>query len=451
MGWRTGGPGGELRELVDGKGEVLKTWTPSEWEAAKAELEAYAIDEANLSKTETARLLDEVTNSFPAKEAAGIEADGSQLMTAARAAGTGLDAGTTAGLDLAGEAGGVLASGVGATVFGGILGAPVAFKLGVDIGNGLDSLFGWPEWEVFKSPEESEEVKKTGTSVEWREKPEPGWYFNTVYEQRYEEEEYLGEGKYKGTGKEVVHVYGTAPLGTPTWTEPVGESHEEKLLSLLCATANVAGSACVLGPPQPEGVPSPGALTGGRESNNSADGLASRPTVSAPGAASAPLFGDSTTEKVIEKTNTFHSEHSEHEASVRKEAEEQEKESKEHPKTPGGLGPPNLPGLHFPNIAPLCHNFPFGVPCWLYQSIANWSGTAAVPSFTIGSFSVGGKSVPGATVNLESLEPVMVKVRPFILLFSVVGLVLLFYSFARGGGPAPGEQTELFDGSDYEV
>lgn len=107
----------------------------------------------------------------------------------------------------------------------------------------------------------------------------------------------------------------------------------------------------------------------------------------------------------------------------------------------GGFGS-GLPDLKLPKFGAICTNFPFGVPCWLIGEFAAWSSTASTPIFTIEAVKIHGATIGPASVNLSSLEPIMTKVRPFMILFSTIGLVLLFYNFARGGGPPSGGQGD---------
>ena len=99
---------------------------------------------------------------------------------------------------------------------------------------------------------------------------------------------------------------------------------------------------------------------------------------------------------------------------------------------------PTLPGINFPNFGVLCKGFPFGVPCWLAETIEGWSTASKPPEWGISSFSIEGHSIPGAKFNLAKLEPIMEVVRPAMIVFATIGLVLLFYTFAKGGGPPSG-------------
>ena len=110
------------------------------------------------------------------------------------------------------------------------------------------------------------------------------------------------------------------------------------------------------------------------------------------------------------------------------------------------IGSPTEPGINFPKFGVLCKGFPFGVPCWLAQTIEGWSATSKAPEWGISSFTIEGHTVPGAKFNLTKLEPIMEVVRPAILVFATIGLVLLFYRFAKGGSPASGSGSDSSSG-----
>jgi hypothetical protein len=102
------------------------------------------------------------------------------------------------------------------------------------------------------------------------------------------------------------------------------------------------------------------------------------------------------------------------------------------------IGGPSLPGFDSPDFGVLCKGFPFGVPCWLAKTIEGWSATPKAPVWGIGSFTVEGHKVEGGGFDLAKLEPVMEKVRPAMIVFATIGIVLLFYRLAKGGSPASG-------------
>lgn len=111
-----------------------------------------------------------------------------------------------------------------------------------------------------------------------------------------------------------------------------------------------------------------------------------------------------------------------------------------------GIGGPTEPGINFPKFGVLCKGFPFGVPCWLAQTVEGWSAASKAPKWGISSFSVEGHTIPGATFDLTKLEPIMEVVRPAMLVFATIGLVLLFYRFAKGGSPASGSGSDSSSG-----
>lgn len=118
------------------------------------------------------------------------------------------------------------------------------------------------------------------------------------------------------------------------------------------------------------------------------------------------------------------------------------------PPSHGGIGGPTEPGFKFPSFPVLCKGFPFGVPCWLAKTIESWSTTAEAPVWGF-HFEWEARRIEGS-FNFAKLEPIMEKVRPAMVIFATVGLVLLFYSFAKGGGPPSGsgvsyENADLSD------
>jgi len=101
----------------------------------------------------------------------------------------------------------------------------------------------------------------------------------------------------------------------------------------------------------------------------------------------------------------------------------------------GGITPP---GINFPKFGVLCKGFPFGVPCWLAKTIEGWSATGKAPVWGVEEFEVHGKKIKGLTFDFAKLEPLMEKIRPALIIFATIGLVLLFYRFAKGGSPPSG-------------
>ena len=107
------------------------------------------------------------------------------------------------------------------------------------------------------------------------------------------------------------------------------------------------------------------------------------------------------------------------------------------------IGPPTEPGFDLPKLGVLCHGFPFGVPCWLVSTIVAMSTTAKAPDWTIvPEIEVSGHKVHEGKFDFAKLEPIMEIVRPAMIAFTTIGIVLLFYSFAKGGGPPSGGNTD---------
>ena len=110
-----------------------------------------------------------------------------------------------------------------------------------------------------------------------------------------------------------------------------------------------------------------------------------------------------------------------------------------------GVGPPTEPGFKLPSFGVLCHGFPFGVPCWLAEVISSWSSTSKAPELGLEEIEIDHRKIPAGTFNLAHLEPEMEYIRPAMVIFATIGLVLLFFSFAKGGGPPSGGQGDTTD------
>ena len=423
------------RKLLGPSGETLKEWTAEQWEAWKNEINGVSKAIGESSPTEQ-KLIEEVPGITQ-----GEAEDAVDVVEKAREAGSGLGSDISGTLDFAGEAGGSLALGAGATALGGLFLGPTAFHLGVDIGNALDSFFGLPTWEAFKEeaseghdPEvEHEDGYCVPGRCEATYHEDPGFYVNCyggVWSYHQEEEggpePPAEEGCKPDKGLEAGPIIEVFSKNYKTWAFAL----------LLCAAAtaesgcsvnnstnpnNPAGTALT-----PEGVPRPGGLTKSQEEGNEAAGLSSKPKVSAPTTPSHNL----TTHEIQRITE---------EKTTREYIERESPHKEEYTTEPaGGIGAPTLPGFKIPSFGALCEGFPFGVPCWLFSTIESWSGAGSAPEWGIEGFSVLGHEVHGTKFKLSHLEPIMEKARIAMLLFCTIGLVLLFYNFAKGGSPPSG-------------
>ena len=131
-----------------------------------------------------------------------------------------------------------------------------------------------------------------------------------------------------------------------------------------------------------------------------------------------------------------------HEYAPKTEIKVEENPATVSPPETTGVGPPTEPGLKLPSFAVLCKGFPFGVPCWLAETISSWSATGKAPEWGLEEIEIDHTKIPSGKFNLAKLEPEMEIIRPAILIFATIGIVLLFFSFAKGGGPPSGGGAE---------
>lgn len=116
------------------------------------------------------------------------------------------------------------------------------------------------------------------------------------------------------------------------------------------------------------------------------------------------------------------------------------------------IGGPSLPGIKFPNLHLLCTTFPFGVPCWLKNQLEAFSAVSSPPVWTIGSFTISGHTIGPVSIHLSLIEPIMEKIRPWMVLFGTLGIVLFFYKVFTGKSIGGGENptgTVPDPGSDF--
>jgi hypothetical protein len=140
-------------------GEVIKRWTAGEWGAWKREVES--ANECLVRASACAS--DILTKRTGLIYATPGEANGGATIVAdARAAGTSLSSDVAKSMDVTAEVGGTLNLGLASTALGVVALGPVAFELGIEIGNGIDQLFGLP---MFGEKELEEKVATHPTCV----------------------------------------------------------------------------------------------------------------------------------------------------------------------------------------------------------------------------------------------------------------------------------------------
>lgn len=540
--------GSEHVEKTD-SGEVVRRWTEGEWKAWRNELDglSQAVDEpvvgdiSSLPSVET----------LPAHAQESVET----IVSTARESGAGLESSESTVLDGLGEDAGGIAEVGGASLLGTVALGGAAFYLGVEIGNGIDQLFGFPSFAGRAQQEEEAEEQA------------PGYGCNVSFKGEGEEIEANGEGGERWDGPPGYYVsceshgamavrstgywtsgsHGSEPgWSTYAFTAPVhvqhthsvvrvsrtgcyGECHEESVYTYgwnesSCKIEVVTAEMLKGVQPdpyecQPKGVPFTGPLSKSIEESNAAHGFSSVPSVTpldvppvtptelSPERVETTTLNDPAREH-IERTETpkkiEEEEAAKEEEEKRKKlipvpfpwegetGEEYAKELEEHELAPnvktlpaeyidprkgpsavvtvvptpgtsveagstvevntnpatapaplpgGGIGAPSLPGIHLPHMTGLCKNFPFGVPCWLWQEVESWSSTKSPPTLGWASFEIDHHVVPAVAVSLSPLEGVMEVVRVFELVLGSIGVVLLFYRFAKGGSPDSGSNT----------
>jgi hypothetical protein len=536
---------------------VVQEWTAGEWQAQRHLMEgtreclddAYADCQKALLEHKTG-MKDPITNG-EAESAEGLVED-------ARSEGDELPGAVTRELDIPSEAGGALDLAAASTVLGAVLLGPTAFKIGVDIGNGLDQLFGFPELKLEEGHPEStvetctvsyQEAHKNspgvgGESFEFpagyyascsggrggvqsefqtqatvkceyensiggeagavpgmnhykrlKVRDESGAFSESCHEEQifreyviyewYEPEPKLEkcepgkelpnwlEGADEGPGegqRECVPVgipqklpmseaqlkenkehggvevpkVAPATLPAPGKAELLPEKEMKRALEILPAHTWVTThtkttikkmreeeEAAEIEIPQPE----PSEVGTHYEERLKELGFTNITTEILPETAIDIEVGPNEVSKVVPSPHTF----------VKPETEVVVEVNPDDAPTPGEsskpITSPTLPGIKFPSFPVLCKGFPFGVPCWLISAIEGWSATGACPQWGFENLEIHGKDI-NSKFDLCKLEPIMEKVRPAMLLFATMGIVLLFFKFAKGGAPPSGSQQD---------
>lgn len=507
-------------------GEVIKAWSKTQWGELERTLDGMGSDAGYASNSEWYSAV-EGAGSTEYKQAGEIVED-------ARIEGTGAKTGLVEGIEEAGADGGTLPLDMGAgTIAGGLLLGPAAFVLGVELGNGIDSLLHFPKLEVFTGETEEKEYYDTEGPHRWRVSYYKEWRYTSTFGATELPPGYYLECGAVGSGAAYLNEYNTGYPGDHRIEEcpdpPFAGSHlpfkyggehgstvEWWYDSAECNahiwTVETLYPECLV----PDELPGAGQITTPIEKVNTEHGLAKKPVEKSP--VTRPKEVEPIEEekdkkiielepvrKRIEETGpkeegieipppeknelgtTYKTELEtlgfedvqerelpeayinpevgpEDVARVEPEPGHKEKPSAEisvevNPKDapePGEgsskIGAPTLPGLKLPKLALLCTTVPFGIPCWIVKQVEAFSATSEAPVWSIGPFHTAAFTIPEAKIHLSEIEPVMEKIRPWMKLFGVIGIVVFFFTvftgkrLGGGGNPAgdvPGPETAI--------
>lgn len=534
------------RILKNGAGETVRAWSPSQWGETQRELSEYASQESYATTSEWYASVEGVPGSgYEGSADKAIAEDAAEGVAKARALAPGDDVPAVEGLDFMSEAGGTLGAAAGASALGVVtLGGP-AFLLGVEIGNGFDSIFHLPEWHPLETGEE-EKVEEHGYSIfhdpttgplvtekRVERELEFGGFTETEKSHHLEPGYYInyggyspGEGELKAGGiskecrdfecKEVAEPPPPAPEGFEefrivTDVQSFWSEHEYHYNTIETIWQVKPEPECDAGIWEVETdlptcleawhVPSPETLPPEVEKANTEHGLAKRPSEEGehhkkevplvPGpdvekffererlpeelphifprekereeegieipestptetgiefqkkleelgfkSTSVATLPDADTDRAVGPGITAYTspgEHTRQKPSTHVTVE-QNPEDAPAPEEPGVLAPPSLPGIHLPKLGVLCERFPFGVPCWVAGVIGKMVAAKEAPELGVGEWEIPfvHVTVPSTKVNLAKLEPLMEVVRPLLLFFITVGLVIRFFRLATG-------------------
>jgi hypothetical protein len=388
---------------------------------------------------------------------------------------------------LAEDEGGMLTgaqmAGILGVAVGGITLGPTAFKLGVDLGNGLDEFLGFPKWEVY---EKEESPKAAGYSLAYCKYPETldaegatvqyqcpgsgagglvGGTYVTYREgaiavknewpETGEKHTFVGTQGFKGIEQTGEKIYGSYPKRyvVHAWFYMVCAGNA--LPIAFGGTGTCALPEGVTGPGQAE-LPVEGPFGEAQEAENKAHKVPAHPVHAPPHinrephltkqqeakkfweeqeGKPAPKTPEQFKEETLPESEEGHenrpmpeSELEPGPAFVTKNSPESETNPENEPEaepspSPSG-GPPTVPPIRWPSVPSPCTVFPFGVPCWFVERLEEWSRTARAPSFTL--------KVAGVdwTVDASHAEAFMVIIRVVEGVLTAIGIVLLFGRFA---------------------
>lgn len=99
----------------------------------------------------------------------------------------------------------------------------------------------------------------------------------------------------------------------------------------------------------------------------------------------------------------------------------------------GGGSMPEVPPINFDPLmaAGTCTNFPFGIPCWIYESVSEFVGDPVTPEVSF-HFPYGGDG-NNTTISMEMFDPYMAPIRTVIGIGICGSMLWLFYGLAFGG------------------
>lgn len=106
---------------------------------------------------------------------------------------------------------------------------------------------------------------------------------------------------------------------------------------------------------------------------------------------------------------------------------------------PGGWAPPAVPAIDLSplNVGAACDVFPFGIPCYVIDSLANFEAASSAPVLTM--------PLPldqEIVADLSVVEPTLLVVRPILLLGACLGLALWLAGAAGIGGRGERSATD---------
>ncbi len=473
---------GWYRETVSGdveayndKGQLVDRMTAKEFVDFNGVENGYAGVESSAATTQSSIESAAVSNTPGITQAQA--SDAANVVVKSREAGTVLDPAVTSSLDVLGEGGGSLtldaiASAAG-VVAGGVILGPTAFKVGVDIGNQLDQIFGLPplmlgEEEKPKAPEglvlkfENSVINpRTGKALQGTFHGETisapsGMYATPSFGSGLDGEVYVNLGPGEKTGEKTGGFY-TAFSSFNFKDESTGayEGGTEPLFKytayayLVCEKAHSYEYEGECPPkeaphPTPEvlGVPT-APLTSEQQSVNKEHGLPSVPKSSVrlrtppreqhlnenerlkfidPKPLTIPksteeLEKEWEKEPLMEPGPKYMQEHSP------ATKEQSEPESPAEPQAPPSSGP-TIPAIKLPEVSTPCNKFPFGIPCWLVARLGEFVTSVKDPKFE--------PTIDGVkmVIDFKRADELMEIVRAVELVLGTIGVVLLFGRFA---------------------